>query len=311
MQRKKRREDKKRQEAFLDQAYEERVRQDGESGDEWDPIEEIIKGERDDLVDLMHRLLWLERIQKPEESEPEFQRHEHDPPLQSTALSSSLQETDQPSPSNEEIVAPETNTNGGSNVTLSKNARKRAKAKAKSKGAAGSSQEDTKNNTEDDRSPKFEVNETREKMRKRLVKGLSAKEHGGRAIWDMNHPEGEPFDMPGIPESKVDPLLDEMAEIKELLLCRLILSQSNLLPIALRSQNLAEFLADSELTRADLRDLCLKYERPKLQEIRDACADFARGDGEASDDEGEDDDDEQTAHELAVQEKSRQHPPAT
>lgn len=140
-------------------------------------------------------------------------------------------------------------------------------------------------------------------MRKRLVKGLSAKEHGGRAIWDMNHPEGEPFDMPGIPESKVDPLLGEVAEIKELLLCRLILSQSNLLPIALRSQNLAEFFADSELTLADLGHLCLKYEQPELQEIRDACADFARGDGEAPDDEGEDYDDEQTAHELAVREK--------
>ncbi|KAF4615552.1 hypothetical protein G7Y89_g15309 [Cudoniella acicularis] len=35
-----------------------------------------------------------------------------------------------------------------------------------------------------------------------------------------------------------------------------------------------EFLADKEVTASALRDLCLKMERPALQEIRDACADL-------------------------------------
>lgn len=32
------------------------------------------------------------------------------------------------------------------------------------------------------------------------------------------------------------------------------------------------------MSDSDLRDLCLKVERPDLQALRDACADFARGD---------------------------------
>lgn len=300
MQRKKRREDRERQEAFLDQAYEERMKEDGESADEWDPIEDIIEGERDDLLELMHRLLWLERAQKPDEPEPEIQEKDDETREQNAANFRSPQPDTSANKENDDLAPP---TEGVGAIALSKNAKKRAKAKAKAKGGAKSSQGDASNNTESDGSPKIEVNETREEMRARLIRGLSAKEHGGRAVWDAEHPEGKPFDMPGIPEPEVEVLLDEVAEIKKLLLCRLILSQSNLLPIALRSNSLSEFFADSELNLADLRDLCIKYEQPKLQEIRDACADFARGHDEASDDEGDDEDDEQTAHELAVQDE--------
>ena len=38
------------------------------------------------------------------------------------------------------------------------------------------------------------------------------------------------------------------------------------------------FLDDSTIAEADLRDLCVKVAEPTLQNIRDACADFARGD---------------------------------
>lgn len=299
-QRNQRREDKKRQDAFLDAAYEERKRQDGEvwedSCEEWDPIEEIMKGEREDLVDLMHRLLWLEKAQLP--GEPVAQGQDLDQTAQNAAMPGSKEELPPPTSADKENVDPK--ADGENTVALSKNARKRAKAKAKAKAAADSPKEET---NKQDGSPKIEINETREDMRARLLRGITADEHKGRVVSSINDSEGELFDWPGIPESEVDGFLDGVAEIKELLLCRLILSQSNLLPIALRTHSLTEFFADAELNLADLRNLCLRYEQPKLQEIRDACADFARGDGEESDDDDDDEDDEQTAHELAVQEK--------
>lgn len=46
----------------------------------------------------------------------------------------------------------------------------------------------------------------------------------------------------------------------------------------LRSNSVEEFLNDADIVDSDLRDLCLKLEDPSLQQIRDACADFARGD---------------------------------
>jgi hypothetical protein len=72
-------------------------------------------------------------------------------------------------------------------------------------------------------------------------------------------------------------LLEEVAEIKRLLFCRLLLSHATLLPIALRSDSMEEFLADNDVTGEHLRDLCLKLERPGLQDVRDACADLVRG----------------------------------
>ena len=52
---------------FLDRAYRERMRAErGEFGEEdeyeseWDPIEDIIEGERQSFVEMMRRLLWLD-----------------------------------------------------------------------------------------------------------------------------------------------------------------------------------------------------------------------------------------------------------
>ena len=82
----------------------------------------------------------------------------------------------------------------------------------------------------------------------------------------------------GLPKLEVEKLVGEIAEIKQLLMCRLLLSQAALLPAALRASSLEDFFSDPETSISELRDLCLKLEQPSLQEIRDACADFARGD---------------------------------
>lgn len=60
--RKKRRvEDAKRQEAFLDAAYQERLQQNSETEDEddYDPIEDELEDDRQSFIDIMKHLLWL------------------------------------------------------------------------------------------------------------------------------------------------------------------------------------------------------------------------------------------------------------
>jgi hypothetical protein len=79
-----------------------------------------------------------------------------------------------------------------------------------------------------------------------------------------------------VPEDEIEQLLDEVAEIKKFIFRRLLLAQSALLPAALQSNSIDEFLGKEDVTREHLRDLCLKLERPKLQDMRDACADFLR-----------------------------------
>jgi hypothetical protein len=79
-----------------------------------------------------------------------------------------------------------------------------------------------------------------------------------------------------VPEDEMEQLLDEVAEIKNFIFCRLLLAQSALLPAALQSNSIDEFLGKGDVTREHLRDLCLKLERPKVQDVRDACTDFLR-----------------------------------
>ena len=87
------------------------------------------------------------------------------------------------------------------------------------------------------------------------------------------------------PDDEIDQMLENVAEIKHLLFCRLLLSHANVLPAAIRANSVEEFLNNSEVTDADLRDLALKMDNPGLQEIRDACADLGRGAKEDEEDE--------------------------
>jgi hypothetical protein len=82
------------------------------------------------------------------------------------------------------------------------------------------------------------------------------------------------------PDDEIERLLAEVSEIKHLLFCRLLLGHAALLPAALRADSVQAFLNDPEVTESALRDLCLKMERPELQEIRDACADLFRSEEE-------------------------------
>ena len=85
------------------------------------------------------------------------------------------------------------------------------------------------------------------------------------------------------PDSEIDELLHDMAEVKHLLFCRLLLGHAAVLPAAIKANSVEEFLNNKDVTDTDLRDLAIKLDNPGLQQIRDACADLGRG--EEQDDE--------------------------
>lgn len=290
LEKKRRLEEKKNQEEYLDQAYEERLRQasEGEAEIEFDPIEDTIEDEREDYVDLMRRLMWLTAASER---------------LDVTANSNETKTLSLPDRSrnaesaDKENINPKSSTPAKYKNTGSRNAKKKAKAKVKAQARQ-----------EEESAPKTEVNETREEMRDRLLKGevfnMDEGMDGPMLAGTVDRPSETIGKIPGMSAEEVEKILEEVAEIKELLLCRLLLSQAALLPAALRANSVEEFLADPEITTGDLRDLCLRVEQPALQEIRDACADFARGEAEDSEDEDDGAADQQDAFDKALIKKA-------
>ncbi|KAK3725484.1 hypothetical protein LTR37_000454 [Vermiconidia calcicola] len=260
---KRRIEDAQRQELALEEAYRERQAQrsdEEEEGDEaWDPIEDSVEEEKGAFVDMMRRLLWLE-LSVPVSTGPDAS----DGDQESTA----------------ETAKGPTATMGGvveDNTPVS-------------------------SGNDDQGTVKVEVNEDRDEMRSRLTKGVrfrpGAGVRGEMVAGTIESPVATMGKIPEIPADGVETLLDDVAEIKNYLFCRLLLSQAAVLPAALKAGSVEAFLADEQVKPADLRDLCLRIEKPSLQEVRDACADFFRGDDEEGDeqdvtdseDEGEDPD---------------------
>jgi hypothetical protein len=144
--------------------------------------------------------------------------------------------------------------------------------------------------------------ETREEMREKLKYGTKFNRDeivGVMVAGTVENPEIATRTTT-FPEDDIQRILAEVSEIKLLLFCRLLLGHAALLPAALRADSIEAFLDDPEVTEPCLGDLCLKMERPGLQEIRDACADLFRSETEEeeeeeeemSDEEGDGEDDE-------------------
>ncbi|KLP12023.1 uncharacterized protein FFB20_09282 [Fusarium fujikuroi] len=155
--------------------------------------------------------------------------------------------------------------------------------------------------------------ETEEEMRKRLSQGVKKNLDnisGMQLVGTIDNPH-ETWDKTApMEDDEIDELIRDIREIKLLLFCRLVLLQASLLPAALRATTVQEFLDDASVTEAELRGLCLKVSEPTLQDIRDACADFARGD--KADDtlpvvDDDDDDDDETMEQLLQGDKRYHH----
>ena len=180
MREQKKRDEARRQEAYLEQVHRERMSEaqhseaDEKSDLEWDPIEDVIEGERGSFVEMMKQLLWLE-------AEP-------DVPLDTTVDDEEACVT--AGVERLVVVAPTTSTNGvpatsnkKENITpdketpskvLTRNAKKHLKARAKAKTKAPEAKTDEKNDPL--ATPKIEINEAREQMRQRLLTGFKPPE---------------------------------------------------------------------------------------------------------------------------------------
>ncbi|KAL8731009.1 MAG: hypothetical protein Q9166_003660 [cf. Caloplaca sp. 2 TL-2023] len=215
-------EDLKRQETYLDEAYTTRLPEEEQEA-EWDPIEDVIEDERGNYIDLIKHILSLM-----------------------------------------EFVDDSQATNG-SNQSFNNGIRA------------------------------IEAHDSKTQMRKRPSEGVKLEYASGfHVAGTVDNPAQTHDKTAPVPDDEIDQLLVDMAEIKHLLFCRLLLSQANVVPAAIRVSNVNEFLDDKEVTDTDLRDLALKLENPGLQEIRGTCADFRRGE------EGEEDVYEEPGEEVEV-----------
>lgn len=285
LERQRKREAAKMQDAFLKLAHSERqaAESDGFGSDddeEWDPIEDVLEDERGQFVDTMRRLLWLEV--------PVADIDSADNPPQTGSTNGAHQETGD---SNNAGAQAE----GGAqkSTAVSRNAKKRAKAKSKAAAAKDAELDPFA-------TPNIEINETKEQMRERLL-------HGEDFV-RLVSVDGEQQRVPkvtGMSEEETEKLLDDIAQVKELIFCRLLLSQAALLPAALRANSVADLLSDREISTADLRDLCFKVERPTLQNIRDACADLARNDAAEHTAQEEEDESEEDEEALTKTKKDK------
>ncbi|KAF1830577.1 hypothetical protein BDW02DRAFT_558680 [Decorospora gaudefroyi] len=238
-------EDKKRQEQFLNEVYTQRLSEmSEEEQEEWDPIHDVYGYERDNYVDLIRFFLMLEDEEQIDESP----------------------------------VAPDASQPEGSSEVnpIEKAVSKSAKKRARKANAETRKMEDPTAGATKGKDGKIIEMETKEQMRVRLGTPVKFERSSG---WYMDNLGGHlSMDAltPVLPHDEIEQLLGEIAEIKNFLFCRLLLAQSGLLPLALQANSIEEFLEMEEVTREHLRDLCLKLERPSLQDVRDACADFIR-----------------------------------
>ncbi|KAF0635097.1 hypothetical protein FPSE5266_10518 [Fusarium pseudograminearum] len=256
-----RKEEKKLQDAFLDEAYKKRMAQNDDNVDDaaWDSIEDMEEDKRNQYIDLIKHFLWM-----PVDLEE----------IPST-LSSNTPSADVPSVS-VPVSEPEASTSSATAMVKAK------KKKAKSGSKKTSSIEDRlagqmkllaiakrpQSNQEPElKEPDKKNIETEEEMRKRLRKGAKKNREimpGTQIVGTMANPHTTWDKTAPMPEDEIDDLIRDTREIKIYLFCRLILSQASLLPTALKANTVQEFLDDNTVVESDLRDLCLKVAEPTL-----------------------------------------------
>jgi hypothetical protein len=286
-------EDAKRQAEYLEQVYHERTSQhnvDEDDEEAWDPIEGVIEDQRGNYVDLIRLFLWDEQ-EKQRATEAEGAKD-------SATISSQ--------PPHDDVVgrSPSPLTTTPTELPSQKPQGKLPLTEVQSKAESKQGPLDKPATTTTITKPKNSKNkskklkkpetveeipgqvklETKSEMRQRLSEGMEYEHGGGWVIrGTLENPTETMWKTVPIPDDEIDKLLVEIAEIKQLLFCRLLLAHVALLPAALRASSVEDFLQDPEVNESDLRDLCLKMEQPGLQELRDACADLGRNDEDDQD----------------------------
>lgn len=281
-------EEKLRQNAYLEQVWKERMASEsggqGESETEmWDPIEDMLAEEREKYLDLIRQFLWFDPKEAKDNSAQQDQQQlqvqgDEGPGPQAQVEAASVTVEDE---MDEEKEAP---TDAKKPKPKSKG-KKKKKAKKPVVEAAPPSESSGPLTTSKASGKPVEVGkghiESQKEVRRRLQEGIE-RDHSGlygpQLVGTIQNPHETHGRTAPLPEEDIEKLLSDIAEIKALLLCRTLLSHATLLPVALRAKSVEEFIEDPSIAHTDLRDLCLKVEQPDLQALRDACADFARGD---------------------------------
>lgn len=300
-------EEKKRHGAYPEAAYQERKAMDsaGEDGDEeWDPIEDEDLDKRYQYVDLIKHFLWMEVLEQDQtasnvEPVPTGKFEDSAPAKESSTAAKKPKKKSKKGSTSKAAL----DSNSYKTVHGAESGQKTLLAmKASGPVVTG----------EEKREPDKSSIETEVDMRKRLKEGVE-KDHshswGTQLVGSLENPHATFERTAPMTDEDIDAAVEEVKEIKLLLFCRLVLAHASLLPAALRASNVEEFLQDAEITESDLRDLCLKVEAPTLQNIRDACADFARGDKpeDNSDEHIEDEEETEDFQDLLAGEKRYQH----
>ncbi|KAL8721649.1 MAG: hypothetical protein Q9225_001698 [Loekoesia sp. 1 TL-2023] len=230
-------EELKRQEAYLEEAYNTRLSEEEQEA-EWDPIEDVLDDKRGNYIDLIKHIL---------------------------LLTESVDGVQEPQSQNDTLQADK-----GAPIPTSYDPKKGKKSKSKAV-----------TNESSVPLPDKLAHDTKSQVCKRLKEGVELSYGKGLHVaGTIDNPLETYKRTAPIPDDKIDQLLVEMAEIKHLLFCRLLLSHAAILPAAIRANTIDEFLSDKDVTDTDLRDLALRLDNPGLQEIRDACADLGRRDEE-------------------------------
>ncbi|KAL9095335.1 MAG: hypothetical protein Q9165_002206 [Trypethelium subeluteriae] len=272
------------QDRFLDQAYQERVAEMSEDElSKWDPIEDFIENERSSFVDIVKRLLWLEDGVAGGGSQP------RDNDVTSNKKGT---EADTENITSRERGSPQAQSEGKNAVSLDpKSAKKQAK-KARQKLAKVANEPPKDRLLPNVSKATSFMDESKQDVQKRLLKGqiynpLAVLDYnsmgGGLLVGGIERPHGMLEKTVQLPQEEVDLLIRDIKEIRKLIFCRKLLSFSTLLPLALEAESVEGFLANNEVSSAGLRALCLHLEQPSLQELRDACADLARGNDDDQD----------------------------
>ncbi|KAI1456677.1 hypothetical protein F4805DRAFT_467878 [Annulohypoxylon moriforme] len=298
-------EEKQRQDTYLETAYQERMSalDSEEDAEMWDPIEDITEDERSRFVDLIKHFLWMEVLTDVDENEDSTKQAATSSELAADTEKPAISEDKQPkkgkkkSKSKAAKAAASQNKPKPQNATKSKDrqtGQSRIMEMIDDDEAFGESPEPDKSNIE-----------TESEMRKRLKEGVEKNYDGVDGpilVGTVESPHGTHLKTAPLADEEIDSLTKDIKEIKLLLFCRLLLSHASLLPAAVRASSVEEFLSDPAIAEPDLRDLCLKVERPSLQDIRDACADLIRGDEPEAEEEEEEVLEEESFEDVILQE---------
>ncbi len=188
-------EDLKRQETYLEVAYQERLSREEQEA-EWDPIEDVIEVERGNYIDLIKHILFMTDSVIDGEG---------------TTLKNPASNG-----------AAEAGSSSTATVPKSSGKSKKPKQKAATNGSSGPAL------------PSKAAHDTRSQVRRRLKEGVKVHYGSGMHVaGTIDNPVELKDKTAPFPDEEIDEVLEDMAEIKHLLFCRLLLSHATVLPAAI------------------------------------------------------------------------------